>query len=202
MRILLIVIFFLFFSTLKTLAQPRPLEGDLIFQTSQSSQSQAVQEATRSTYSHMGVILIKKDVPCVFEAISTVQCTPLKKWIARGKGGQYKVKRLKSRTPLESATGIEQFRDVAETFAGRQYDLTFEWSDTKIYCSELVWKIYQKAFGLEIGKLSKLSDFNLSSPAVRQKIWERYSGNPPLEEKVISPEAMFNSPLLIDVTYD
>jgi hypothetical protein len=52
------------------------------------------------------------------------------------------------------------------------------------------------------GKLSKLSDFDLTSPAVRKKIQERYAGKPPLEEKVISPEAMFNSPLLIEVSYD
>ena len=42
-------------------------------------------------------------------------------------------------------------RQVGESFRGRPYDLTFEWSDERIYCSELVWKIYERALGIEIG---------------------------------------------------
>ena len=43
--------------------------GDIIFQTSQSSQSVAIQRATKSKYSHMGIVYIKNSQPFVFEAI-------------------------------------------------------------------------------------------------------------------------------------
>ena len=70
-------------------------DGDIIFQTSQSSQSEAVQRATHSKYSHMGLILTREGKPFVFEAVNPVRFTPLKSWIQRGKGAHYVVKRLK-----------------------------------------------------------------------------------------------------------
>jgi hypothetical protein len=180
-------------------ALPEIREGDVIFQTSQSSQSIAVQKATRSPYSHMGVILMHKGSLCVFEAISTVTCTPIEHWIARGKNKHYVLKRLRLSDKLSSPEALKRFRAAAQSFVGIPYDLTFEWNDSRMYCSELVWKIFNRALGITIGDLSKLRDFNLSSPAVQKKIKERYHGKPPLDEAVISPDAMFQSPMLVEV---
>ena len=51
--------------------------GDLIFQTSLSSQSQAIQLATNSKYSHCGIVYIENGQFYVFEAIQPVKTTPL-----------------------------------------------------------------------------------------------------------------------------
>lgn len=90
-------------------------------------------------------------------------------------------------------------KQEGEKFKGKNYDLTFEWSDDKIYCSELIWKIYQRATGIEIGKIQKLSDFDLTNEAVKQKMKERYRDKIPTEEIVISPAAVYDSDLLITV---
>ena len=82
------------------------------------------------------------------------------------------------------------------TFEGRPYDLYFEWSDGRIYCSELVWKTYQRALGVELGKLQKLREFDLTDAAVRAKMRQRYGSDVPLDEPVISPGAQFDSPAL------
>ena len=87
-------------------------------------------------------------------------------------------------------------KQVGEKFRGKNYDLTFEWSDNKMYCSELIWKIYKRATGIEIGKLEKLGDFDLTSKVVKAKMKERYGNKIPNGEKVISPAAIFNSQLL------
>ena len=79
---------------------------------------------------------------------------------------------------------------------GRDYDLTFEWSDDRMYCSELVWKIYERGLGVRIGALQELRTFDLANPVVRAKLGERYGNDVPLSEPVISPSAMFESPLL------
>jgi hypothetical protein len=141
----------------------------------------------------MGLILIRDGAPYVFEASATVRYTPLAKWVARGRDGAYVLERLKS--PL-SQQQVEKLAAIARTFEGRPYDLTFEWSDTRIYCSELVWKIYDRALGIDIGKLQRLGDFDLSDAAVRAKIKERYGEAIPLGEPVISPASMYESPLL------
>jgi len=90
-------------------------------------------------------------------------------------------------------------KQAGKQFIGKDYDGTFEWSDDRIYCSELVWKIYKKGAGIELGQLKKLKDFDLSSQAVKAKLKEHYGNNIPLNEPVISPVAIFDSPLLVTV---
>ena len=67
---------------------PAILEGDIIFQTSRSSQSLAIQRATKSQYSHMGIIFREGDETLVYEAVQPVRKTPLAAWIKRGAGGK------------------------------------------------------------------------------------------------------------------
>lgn len=173
--------------------------GDLIFQTSLSSQSKAVQLATRSKYSHCGIVYQEGSKFYVFEAVQPVKRTPLQQWIARGQGGKYVVKRLKNADQVLTPAVLKKMKQVGDQFNGKKYDLTFEWSDDKIYCSELIWKVYQRATGLEIGKLEKLSSFDLTSDAVKKKMKERYGDKVPLEEPVISPAAVFESEWLVTV---
>lgn len=121
------------------------------------------------------------------------------KWIARGKDGHFVIKRLKNADQVLTAETLQKMKQEGEKFKGKNYDLTFEWSDDKIYCSELIWKIYQLATGIEIGKLEKLSDFDLTNEAVKQKMKERYGDKIPMDEIVISPAAIFDSELLTTI---
>ena len=192
-----IFIFSLLFASYTAIANYQPHDGDVIFQSSQSNQSKAIEQATNSPYSHVGIIFIKNGKPYVFEAASKVIYTPLDKWINRGKNKTYVIKRLKNH-PL-SQQEITSLKQVAHKFENKPYDIWFGWDDKYIYCSELVWKIYNRALKLKIGQLQTIKDFNLSSPAVKQKLKERYGNNIPYQETVISPVAMFNSPLLSTV---
>ncbi len=171
-------------------------DGDIIFHESRSSQSQAIQLATKSRYSHMGILFRDHDRWFVYEAVQPVKSTPLHDWIRRGKDGHFVVKRL--RDPLTPVVTARLHR-VGERYRGKSYDLYFEWSDDRIYCSELVWKIYKIGAGIEIGRLQKLRDFDLTHPAVRAKMRERYGNRIPANEPVISPAAMFESRLLVEV---
>jgi hypothetical protein len=171
-------------------------DGDLIFQTSLSRQSVAIQLATKSKYSHCGLIYKDGEDYYVFEAVQPVKLTPLDKWIAKGKNGKYVIKRLKNADKVLTPSTLAKMKQAGEKFKGKNYDLTFEWSDDKIYCSELIWKIYKRATGLEIGKPDKLSDFDMNNDAVKQKMKERYGEKIPMDEIVISPAAIFESELL------
>src|SRR6185503_15298708 len=145
-------------------ALPEVRDGDLIFQTSRSSQSLAIQRATGSPYSHMGLILYRNGKPYVFEAISTVRFTALDQWIARGDGHHFVVKRLRDAGKTLTPAASEKLRRAARVFEGRAYDLVFDWSDSQIYCSELVWKAYDRGLGIQIGRLQRVRDFTLSDP--------------------------------------
>ena len=173
--------------------------GDLIFQTSLSGQSRAIQLATHSKYSHCGLIFKKNGQWLVFEAVQPVRFTPLEAWAARGLDGKFVVKRLKNADSVLTPAALEKIGATGKSFLGKNYDTFFGWSDDKIYCSELIWKIYERATGLELGKLQKLADFDLSSPVVQAKLRQRYGNNLPQNEPVISPARIFDSELLTTV---
>jgi len=183
-------------------ATPDLHDGDIIFHTSRSSQSVAIQRATDSRYSHMGVIFHRGGKPHVLEAAATVRYTPLESWIARGDGQHYVVKRLRDNAATLTPDAAGKLAHASRMFIGRPYDLTFEWTDDRVYCSELVWKLYDRALGVRIGVLQRLGDFDISDEVVRAKMRERYGDQPPLAEPVISPAAMFDSPLLETVAQE
>lgn len=178
-------------------------EGDIILQTSESNQCEAVRLATNSKFSHCGIIFKDNDKTYVLEAVQPVKITPLNEWISHGKESKYLIKRLKKINSLDSIK-IKKMKTYGFQMLNKDYDLYFEWSDEKIYCSELVWKIYKEGAGIEICSFKKLKEFNLSNPKVKNIMTERYGNNIPLEENVIAPSQLAESKLLVTVidTYD
>ncbi|PIE71679.1 MAG: hypothetical protein CSA22_02315 [Deltaproteobacteria bacterium] len=177
----------------------KPHNGDIIFQTSLSQQSIAIQKATNSKYSHVGIVYLKNNKPFVYEAVEPVKLTPLKKWIARGKGNHFSVKRLVNAEKILTKEALQRLLKVGKISEGKHYDLYFEWSDDKIYCSELVWKIYKRALNIEVGELQKMNNFNFSDPVVQKKVHERFGNSILKDEIVISPAAIFSSNNLVAV---
>lgn len=175
-------------------------DGDIIFQVSESPQSLAIKLATKSKYSHCGIIFKAPDGYYVTEAVQPVQTIPLEKWIERGTERHYVVKRLKNANEVLTPDVIAKMKKVARGFEGKQYDIYFEWSDDKMYCSELVWKIYKRAAGIEVGPLKKLKEFNLDNPLVKLELRKRYGKNIPYEQRAVSPVDILDSPLLETVT--
>ena len=173
--------------------------GDIIFQVTESSQCKAVQLATHSKYSHCGIIFKEGNIWYVYEAVQPVQKTPLSEWILHGQNKHFVNKRLRNAKKILTPDIVLKMKNSATKYIGKNYDIYFEWSNEKIYCSELVWKIYNQATGLEVGKLQKLKDFDLTSSAVKSKLKERYGDHIPFEELVISPAAIFDCELLYTV---
>lgn len=177
-------------------------DGDLIFHTSQSAQSQAIQRATHSAYSHCGILYQQAGEWRVFEAVQPVKLTPLADWLARGRDGHFVVKRLRDAATALTPAGLTRLKAAGQPLLGHDYDLYFGWSDDRIYCSELIWKVCERGLGRRIGQLQRLRDFDLSSPAVQAKLRERYGNRLPLAETVVSPVSIFESLELVTVMRD
>ena len=164
-------------------------DGDIIFHASKSSQSKMLQIATNSNITHVGVIFFKSGKLYVFEAVNPVKITPLQEFINRGVGSKYSVKRTK--TPISNSE-LKIMIEYGKRQIGKPYDLKFEWSDSKIYCSELVWKIYHYA-GIRLCDIKTFSEFNLNRPIVKQAINSRYKGKFNINESVVAPIDLYNS---------
>jgi hypothetical protein len=174
-------------------------EGDLIFQTSESPQCEAVRIATNSKFSHCGIVFIQKGKKYVFEAVQPVKYTPLEDWITHGKENDYVVTRIKNASSLLNPQTIQKMKEYGNKLNNKDYDLYFEWSDDKIYCSELIWKIYKNGAGIELCPLQKLKNFNLKDPRVQAILAERYGKNTPLEEDVVAPSDLEKSKIVTTI---
>jgi uncharacterized protein YycO len=173
--------------------------GDIIFHASTSEQSKAIQLATGSSYSHCGIIYIESGKTYVVEAVQPVKKTPFEKFVARGERGEYVVKRMRNAEAILTDEVLKAMMKEGEKFMGKSYDMQFDWSDDKIYCSELVWKVYKRAAGVELGTLRKMKDFNFNNPVVKEIVKSRYGDQIPWEESVISPSDIFESEELVTV---
>jgi uncharacterized protein YycO len=171
-------------------------DGDMIFQTSQSSQCEAVRIATNSKYSHCGIIYIINGEHFVYEAVQPVKLTKLEEWITHGEDNKYLVKRVKNASRILTTSVLKNMKTYGSQFNNKDYDLYFEWSDDKIYCSELLWKIYKNGANIELCKLEKLKNFNLKDLKVQAILKERYGNNIPYNEKVVAPSQIVNSAIV------
>ena len=173
-----------------TLSAPVVRDGDIIFQQSVSFQSKALEIATRSPYTHCGLVFHKDEKPYVFEAVRTVSWTPLENWIQRGVGGHYVVMRLKDSLEAGKAHSL---RTAALAFEGKGYDLLFSWSDEAIYCSELVWKAYDKALAIQLVPLKTFRDYELDHDEVQRIVKERFKYDIPWDEQAVAPADLMES---------
>ncbi len=186
-------------STLSPAMEP-PLglrEGDIVFSSSARGQGEAIIAATGSPYTHCGIVFEKDGALMVLEAVQPVRVTPLRDFIAHGDPAHFIAKRL--RRPVAPAD-YREARSWAARQVGRDYDIRFGWGDDRLYCSELVWKIFQKA-GVELCAPRRFRDYQLERPAVRKIIEERFGGmeRVPMDEKVVAPSDLAASALLVDV---
>lgn len=165
--------------------------GDVIFHESRSSQSAALQAATGSRYTHVGLIVVDGETVTVLEAVEPVKETPLDEWIARGVDGHAVAKRPREATPEAAAAAVSQARESL----GLHYDLGFRWDDTQIYCSELVYKAWAAA-GLELAELKTHADYDLSDPGVQRAARKRYPKGLPRDEPVIALSDLMESEAL------
>lgn len=171
-------------------------DGDIVFQITSFAQSLAIQLATGSQYTHCGIVFKRGDKFFVYEAVQPVGAIPLTNWIKRGKNGHYVLMRLKDRDKHLDAAKLDAMKKAGLALNGKNYDVKFKWSDDDIYCSELIWKIYERGANIRLCPLRTFQDYNLDSLVVRKTIKERYGTSLPANEQVVAPSDLMESPLL------
>lgn len=172
-------------------------EGDIVFSSSAIGQGAAIIAATASPYTHCGIVFKKDGKLMVLEAVQPVGVTTLENFMSRGKPEVFTARRLKTAVTQEN---YQKARAWAEAQIGRNYDANFRWDNENLYCSELVWKIYQKS-GVELCEPRHFRDYDLKRPEVRKIIEQRYGNinRLPMDEKVVAPSDLATSRMLVEV---
>ena len=173
--------------------------GDIVFQITETDRSKAIQLASHSKYTHMGIVVFIKKEPLVFHASSITIFEPFKEWIDSGIDKHFVIKRLKSYPNGFNKENEVKLNEVIQRFVGLPYDDYYEISDERMYCSELIWKIYKNFLNIEIGKLRKLSEYDIEHHEVKEKLKQYIGERLSYEELMISPGDIFNSNLVFKI---
>lgn len=142
----------------RPLTEVRVKTGDVVLQTSRSSRSALIRKASRSPYSHVGLVEVASDGVFVIEAVQPVSRTPFRQWRSRGAGGRVTVLRS---TSLNEAQ-LERVVAAAKAELGKPYDAHYRWDDGRLYCSELVAKAFERGAATTVGRQERLKDLDLS----------------------------------------
>jgi hypothetical protein len=145
-------------------------DGDLVFQTSTSSQAIPILVATVHPFTHMGLIAHDGANIVVIEAARTVRATPFADWIRRGFLRRVAIYRDAKLTAAQQAKIVASARELY----GRPYDIFFSFNNDAIYCSELAYLAY-KAAGIEIGTIQKVSELHFDNMYVKKLIQQRWT---------------------------
>ncbi len=166
-------------------AEPRLAAGDLVFETSSSPQSAAIQWATASPWSHVGIVEVSRGGTFVIEALGKVSRTPWKAWRRRAAhGGDLLVLRPRGLDAAQRWAAVAE----AKTFLGRPYDARFGWGDDRIYCSELVVKAYERGAGISLGRRERLRDLRLAG--IERAAARRWGGPIPEDLVLVTPASI------------
>lgn len=168
--------------------------GDLVFQRSRSAQAAVIAEVTGSAWTHVGVVFEREGALWVLEAVEPVRWTRFDAWRRRGRGREYAVRRV--REPLDR-DAVARLRTEGERLLGSAYDARFEWGDERVYCSELVWLMFERALERRLVEPQRWRDLPLSR-AARRLARARLGGLPPADGELVTPVALLESELLFD----
>lgn len=160
--------------------------------------------ASKSFYSHVGIIEVQGNKTFVIEALSKVSRTPIEKWIRRGRFGRYTVYRYEGLSSKKAKNIVA----AAKSLLGRPYDIYFTSKNQNIYCSELVDLAYKK-MGITVGKREKVKELDIDNRIVHKLAEKRWRNHPVckgtvqtfdacwkkiLEDELITPDSLTKDP--------
>jgi hypothetical protein len=206
-------------------------DGDIVFIRSRTKNAPLIAALSNldaksdvdDVFTHCGIIFKVGDVPKVYEGEGRGVGVwyPLAKWQSEeSKGvvdGQAKsdlhnvyVMRWNGQPAL--STGLVRLLAKAKALHDTQYDYGFFWTDTRAYCSELVWRAYEEGGLKLLGKLPTMGDYvKAAATPVAEKVLQKLNDKDTKKkyrngrgyeegESAISPEDIYRSPFLIAVT--
>ncbi len=169
----------------------QPQVGDIVFQSLEHNDLvDAIEGITHSPWSHCGLVIERDGKWYVAEALGKVHDTQLQTWVQRSRGNTFAIYRVKNLSAEQAA----KLAKAARPFRGKPYDFRYAPDDREIYCSELVYKIYDRALGLKLGDWQKLGE--LDWKPFESFIRHMEGGDLPLDRPMITPVALTRSPHL------
>ena len=169
-------------------------EGDVLLQSLPHSElTDAIETASESPWSHCGILVKRGGHWQVAQALMDVHYTPLIEYLIQGRDLRVSSFRMKNLTAEQRA----RLQPGIAKLLGKPYDINYEPDDRKIYCSELVWKVYDRELGIHWGEWEAFGTLNWKPVEVFVRSVER--GKVPLDRMMITPVALTKAGKVMEV---
>ena len=125
--------------------------GDMIMQSDEFKSAAGIKILSGSKFNHVGIVVEKNGQLYVAEALGRVVYTDIDDYIERGEDHVHI--RLDEDLSESDKTKISS---AVRKYIGKKYDAALSWSDDRMYCSELVQKVYKDALDIEVAHERKI----------------------------------------------
>jgi len=125
--------------------------GDMIMQSDEFKSAAGIKILSGSKFNHVGIVVEKNGQLYVAEALGRVVYTDIDDYIDRGEDHVHI--RLDEDLSESDKTKISS---AVRKYIGKRYDAALSWSDDRMYCSELVQKVYKDALDIEVANERKI----------------------------------------------
>lgn len=188
--------------TVKSTALPPVFDGDIIMINSRTPQAELLHQLMGGKYNHVGIIFQRKKdgILMVVDVQDSVRATPLTDFVASSVNGAVCLLRIKDANKTLNEGKTKSMRETAKSYAGKPFDPVLNWDDSKIYSSEVVWKVYDKSMMLKLCSTRKVGDFDISD-AKKRELSDTYGGNVSDKDEAVGPDDIYKSEKL-EIIYE
>lgn len=183
-------------------ALPPVFDGDIIMINSRSPQAELLHQLVGGKYNHVGLIFQRKKdgLLMVLDVQDSVRATPLTDFVSSSVNGAVCLLRLKDASKVLNEKKVNALRGTARSYAKKPFDPVLNWDDSKVYSSEVVWKVYDKSMMLKLCPTGTVADFDISAQN-QKELSSTYGGTVSNKDEAVSPDAIYNSPKL-EIIYE
>lgn len=183
-------------------ALPPVFDGDIIMENFDHPNTALAQQLMGGKYNLVGIIFQrpKDGLLCVLDLTDSVHVTPLTEYVDRAKDGHVCVLRLKDANMTLNEEKVKSLRSSAKEYKGRPFDPVLNWDDSRLYPSELVWKVYNNAMRLTLCPTHTVADFDISDEK-QKELSKEYGGTVSNKDEAVSTEDIYNS-VKLEIVYE
>lgn len=173
-------------------------EGDIIFISIPNFLYRAIEKATNSETSHVGILLKNNGKWMVAESKVPVSClTPLNDFIKRSDHLWFAIKRINEPLSQENIAALKQ---SCEARFGVLYDFSFCFSSKKLFCSKFVYEVFKESCNIEVGRLESFQTLISNNPSALSSFWRLwFLGFIPYEKLTVTPQSQLTDANLTKV---
>lgn len=157
--------------------------GDLVVQDAKVGEMLPVFETEGTGVTHIGIVEKRPEGTFVIESVEAVRETPMKEFLARGKGRDFAVYRVNDLNEKQAVEVVS----AAKRQLGKPNDMFLRRSWEQLYSAELV-KLAFEGIGVDLGRTQRLGTIGKDVTPVKAQFTRNWASHPDCRRRNLDKE--------------